>query len=430
MSAAPHPNPLEDVLDAADDPVLPELYARYHYPRQREFYTLLHRDGYSYTLRDVASFLRKRSANERYTPYRRPFKYFPIKYTSSRPFERIQVDLMDMVKFNGHQHRRFGFVMVDAFSRYAIVIPISGKTLSECGRALKDCLDQIHGMTGTYPKLIDCDSESAFNRNSTAADSFGAQCREHGIEIRQALFRDPGRGAVPKAHDVRTLAYVDRFIRTLRDHFNKYYRTDGNRGKTWYSESNDIVSQYNGLKHSALKMSPKEAVERPGEQLPIRESTIQKNAQIAAQQPWAQVELNDGDRVRVLLNRSAFDKGTEARWSDTIYPITEIKDGVYFHVNGKLYRKYELLKTSQELNPEHRNQDLAEAARAQNARVRKRLREEGMDSVPPRVTTRSSISPNTVPENPQSQTLTKRRTRARAEVSRSNILPARRGNHT
>lgn len=380
MSAdAQHPNPVADVVDAADDPELFNLYGRYHYPRQREFYALLHRDGYRYTLRDVASFLRKRSANERYTPYRRPFKYFPIKFTSSRPFERIQVDLMDMRNYNGRQNRPFGFVMVDAFSRYAIVIPMSGKTLGECGRALKDCLDRIHGMTGTYPKLIDCDSESAFNRNSTAAGSFGAQCREHNIEIRQALFRDPGRGTVPKAHDVRTLAYVDRFIRTLRDHFNKYYHTDGNRGKTWYSESDEIVNQYNQVKHSSLKMTPKEAVESPGEQLPIREATIQKNAQIAAQQPWAQVELNDGDHVRVLLNRSAFDKGTEARWSDTIYPITEVKDGVYFHVNGKLYRKYELLKTVQVSNPRHQNQDLATAARRQNQKVKNRLRREGLD---------------------------------------------------
>lgn len=374
-----HPNPLEDVVDAADDPELPALYTRYHYPRQREFYTLLHRDGYPYTLRDVASFLRKRSANERYTPYRRPFQYFPIKYTSSRPFERIQVDLMDMRNYNGRQHRPFGFVMVDAFSRYAIVIPITAKSLGECGRALKDCLDKIHAMTGTYPKLVDCDSESAFNRNSTSPASFGAQCREHNIEIRQALFRDPGHGVVPKAHDVRTLAYVDRFIRTLRDHFNKYYHTDGNRTKTWYSESDSLVDQYNNLKHSVLKMTPKEAADQPGEQLPIRESTIAKNAQIAAQQPWAQVELKDGDHVRVLLNRSAFDKGTEARWSDTIYPITEIKDGVYFHVNGKLYRKYELLKTAQESNPQHHNQDLATAARAQNALVRDRLRREGLD---------------------------------------------------
>lgn len=414
-----HPNPLEDVVDAADDPLLPELYQRYHYPRQREFYNLLQRDGYPYTLRDVASFLRKRSANERYTPYRRPFKYFPIKYTSSRPFERIQVDLMDNANYNGGQHRRFGFVMIDAFSRYAKVVPITGKTLGECGRALKICLDEIHSKTGTYPKLIDCDSESAFNRNSTSPNSFGAQCREHGIQIRQALFRDPGKGTVPKAHDVRTLAYVDRFIRTLRDHFKKYYDTPGNRGKTWYSESDAMVDQYNNLKHSALKMSPQQAVEQPGEQLPIREASIAKNAQIAAQQPWAQVELHDGDHVRVLLNRSAFDKGTEARWSDQIYPITEIKDGVYFHVNGKLYRKYELLKTSQESNPHVPNQDLATAARAQIARVRKRLRQEGITEEPESsLHTRSTR----LTENPRAQSLTSRRTRERAEISQANIL--------
>jgi hypothetical protein len=424
MSA--HPDPLTDVVDAADDPLLPELYNRYHYPRQREFYSLLHRDGYPYTLRDVAAFLRKRSANERYTPYRRPFKYFPIKYTSSRPFERIQVDLMDMRNYNGNQHRRFGFVMVDAFSRFAIVIPISSKSLGECGRALKDCLDEIHGKTGTYPKLIDCDSESAFNRNSKDPGSFGAQCRAHGIEIRQALFRDPGTGTVPKAHDVRTLAYVDRFIRTLRDHFNKYYHTDGNRSKTWYSESDAMVNQYNNVKHTSLKMTPNEAVNQPGEQLPIREATILKNAQIAAQQPWAQVELKDGDLVRVLLNRSAFDKGTEARWSDVIYPITEIKDGVYFHVNGKLYRKYELLKTSQESNPRVHDQDLADAARAQNARVAKRLRQEGLD-IEPRVTRLRRNNPDgLVPDNPRANELTSRRTRARAEISHTNVLPSAR----
>lgn len=52
-----------------------------------------------------------------------------------------------------------------------------------------------------------------------------------------------------------------------------------------------------------------------------------------------------GDKVRVLLKRRVFDKGTEPRWSKHVSSVERVDNGQYFVKERKQpYRKAELLK--------------------------------------------------------------------------------------
>jgi hypothetical protein len=411
-----------------DGATLAQLYQRYHHPRAANFYALQRRDGYRYTLAAVKEFLRTQSTAERFTPYHKPSVYFPINHAASKPFERVQVDLMDMRNYNGHQSRPFGFVMVDIFSRYALVVPITGKGLSECGRALRECLQKVAQLVHYTPSRIDCDSEAAFQRNNSSPQSFGGICSANHIEIHQALYTDNGT-TTALAHDVRSLAFVDRFIRTLRDQLNRYYHSDGNRTKTWMSELKPIIQQYNQTKHKSLKMTPAEVVAKPFDQVAIRRGNVQYEKTRAETQPWARVTLAVGDHVRVLLNRTAFDKGTNARWSDNIYPIVAIREGVYYEVNDKLYRKYELLKTEQRNVPARRTQDDVDSESRAERLVAAAFDREGVEParpIPPTRARKRNRDGTAASEDARANALTGRRTRYRSEVAQVNILPVSR----
>lgn len=377
--------------DAADDveyPPLAVLYKRYRHPKARAFHRLQRDDGYGYTLRNVQDFLRTESVNEHTTPWQKPSAFFPVVDQANKPFERVQIDLMDMVKFNEKLERSpfpFCFVMIDVFSRYAFVVPIKGKTTGECGRAFSECLSKITTFTHYYPERVDADSEPAFNRNNRESNSVGNMCHQiavsHGSTsedssiLKQALYSN-AHDVVAHAHDVRSLTFVDRFIRTLRKLI-----IDDATDEPWYKEIAKVVEVYNRKFHSTLKMSPLHSVGHPGAQEGIRADVLTNKKSEAAIQPWAHVQLNVGDHVRVLKNRQgAFRKGTEPDWSTAIYPIDQLVAGVYYAVAGKLYRKYELLRTAQAPAPaDVEDDDEATHQRSRVKTTRNRLAREGLD---------------------------------------------------
>lgn len=373
-----------EFYNAADDEFLAEKYKQYQSPHLDEFYRRLRAEGAKYTRDQIREFLKVRSVNEHLRRHhagpvsgsnRANIKYYPIKHSIARPFQRIQVDLADMGLFQGRGQFRYGFAMIDTFSRYGIFLPIKTKGLMDCGRAFNNALDEVRSYGIGHIDRVDCDSESSFNRGNTTPGSFGQTCRENDIEIRQALYGSEAR----LAHDVRTLAFVDRFIRTIKNRLAQVLQR-----RDWFDDIGSVLDYYNNdAKNQTTGMTPVDAIENASTTKNEHDARVITDSAIAGQQPWAQVQLNIGDSVRVLENRTTFDKkGHTATWSPTIYHIQAIKHGVYYEVNNKLYRKYELLQTAVEPEEDHDDHRLAVAAERQNQRTATRLRREGLDPVP------------------------------------------------
>src|SRR4051794_21023055 len=79
----------------------------------------------------IKKFLDKQKMHQIFKPNKIKH-YYPIHHFSYRPFQRIQIDLLDMQNEVGKDPHKFVFTCICIFSRYAISIPIKNKTTNEC----------------------------------------------------------------------------------------------------------------------------------------------------------------------------------------------------------------------------------------------------------------------------------------------------------
>ena len=112
---------------------------------------------------------------------------------------------------------------------------------------------------------------------------------------------------------------AERFIRTLK---NKLYKHMAAINKNvYYNVLDDIVNEYNNIKHNTIKMKPKD-VKNDNNRVYIDEHK-KKSAR-----------YNVGDRVRKSKFKNIFAKGYTPNWSREIF-INKINDTVPYTHNLK-----------------------------------------------------------------------------------------------
>ena len=251
--------------------------------------------------------------------------HFPLR--SDTPFQRIQIDLLDVSNEHVIKNRgcKFIFVCIDAYTRYVIAVPIKNKSEEQCVSAFQSILDQIGQVSEEYglPTQVDSDNESSF-----MSHSFKQLCDEN--EMMQH-FSQPG--------DYKSKGIVERFNRTLRLLIQKYmaaHHTD-----TYIDVLPNLIDNYNHTIHRTLKKSPLDAIQDNERYITDRDKQMEK----AKREPYNRDSIAVGDRVRLLIKKGIFEKGTTHRWTKHIHTV-ESTDGVEYNVSGRqlVYRKAELLK--------------------------------------------------------------------------------------
>lgn len=209
--------------------------------------------------------------------------------------ELWQIDLADFSKykrFNGGY--RYVLVAIDSLSRFARVAPLKTKRPLEVKKAL---MRLFRG--GNIPYKILSDEGGEF-KNSTVKDYLQRKKIHHystftGVKASQA----------------------ERFIRTLRDRVFRYFRVTGKYH--YVSALPRIVQDYNHSKHRTIGMSPAEVNAE-------NEMSVFNKVNGKPVVPSVKKKLNVGDRVRVLLHRRTFQKGSEGSWSPQIYTISRLRN--------------------------------------------------------------------------------------------------------
>ena len=289
-----------------------------------KLYDKLKAQGVRLPLKTIKQFLQDQEVAQVFLE--RPIKtYFPL--IADAPFHRIQVDLLDVSNENYVKNRNVQFLLVciDVYTRYVIVVPQRNKSEAECTRSLRRVLLQITELAGPYgvPIQMDSDNEPAF-----LSRGFQRLCAENHLEQHLNV---PG--------DYKSKGIVERFNRTLRSLLQKFmvaFRTE-----IWIDKLPELVFNYNNTTHRTLKKTPTQAIENNNTYEQDRAKQIAK----AKKQPFNCDVIEVGDKVRVLLKKGVFDKGTEPRWSKHVNSVERVNNGQYFVKERKQpYRKAELLK--------------------------------------------------------------------------------------
>ena len=100
------------------------------------------------------------------------------------------------------------------------------------------------------------------------------------------------------------------------------------------------ISNYNSSYHSGIKKVLNDVEEDDEDVIKVTKRKFNK----AKQQ---EIKFNIGDSVRYILNRKQFEKGTLAKWSQTVHKIISNTEHSYTLDNGKVFKYYEIQKLNE-----------------------------------------------------------------------------------
>ena len=98
-----------------------------------------------------------------------------------------------------------------------------------------------------------------------------------------------------------------------------------------------IINNHNSAYHSGIKKAPNEVKDEDEE---VIELTRRKYIKAKKEEEKFNIE----DKVRHILNKKQFDKGTLAKFSKMVHKIISQTEHTYTLDNGNMYKYYELQK--------------------------------------------------------------------------------------
>ena len=205
----------------------------------------------------------------------------------------------DLIEYtqSDYKHANSGFayilVIIDCFSKVVYARKLKKKDKFSVSKAMQSILDGLEH----YPNTLITDEGLEFY-NSNVREVLDKYAIHH-YSIKTKM----------KA------SIVERANRTLKGRLEKYFQT--NKTKRWVDVLQDIVSNYNNTPHSSIGMAPSK----------VNDS----NAQNVFDKMFPDLHLQSkprlavGNKVRILREKTIFEKGYVQSWSDQIYQIHSVK---------------------------------------------------------------------------------------------------------
>ena len=223
----------------------------------------------SITKEDVEEFFKKNVEEKRKMRWQN-------SYIPPRAFHEFQFDLF-FINDLPDQKFKVGSLMIDAFSKYMVVIPIKSKSEGDVASALIEGFSKMGGKC----KILYTDDEGALN-----SKSIQHYLKEHNIEHHRT------RGHAQ---------YSERGIRTFKDALYKRVEADEQKGKPniqWTDYILEILLTYNNKNiHSTTKFTPSQA------KLPKHEFEVKLNISLQAKHNRTYPEVEVGDSVKIMRKK-------------------------------------------------------------------------------------------------------------------------------
>ena len=237
-------------------------------------------------------------------------------------YYEYQVDLFFITNNDlKNQKFRIGLVVIDIFSKFAVVVPIKSKQPQDLLAGIMEGINKI----SKKPELVYSDEEGSLN-SGVLKEYFDKEKIE--------------------THQTRTHpAFAERFIRTFKDMLFKRVEADEKKGKEniqWIDYIFEIMITYNiEMVHSATDLTPKEAKK------PENELKVKANIAMNSTQTRKYPDVEKGDKVKIFKKKDKLDKERVSNWLKEIQTIDDIKTVLgqkYYYINGRGYLRHELLK--------------------------------------------------------------------------------------
>jgi hypothetical protein len=234
--------------------------------------------------------------------------HVPIKYTfkRTRTFvksidDQWQADLVDMSNVAGsNSNYKFILTVIDVFSKKAWAIPLLNKTAERVKDAYKEIFKD-----GRKPKQIYSDD----------GNEFKGVCKDYLTEKNIEIF-------VAKTKNKASV--IERFNRTLKEMLHRYFtfmkeevKTTNLHTKRYIDVLPKIMLNYNNKFHRSIKMSPNMVTK-------ANENIVFKNLYSPSDINSIELKFKKGQFVRIVKEKSIFDKGYTAGWSKSIHVIYKI----------------------------------------------------------------------------------------------------------
>jgi hypothetical protein len=230
-----------------------------------------------------------------------------------------------------NQKFKIGMVMIDIFSKYAVVIPISSK---ETGDIASGVIEGINKM-GKKPDIIYTDDEGALS-TTAMKEYFEKQKIKHIITRSNAWF-------------------AERFIRTFKSALFKRVENSkkdaasqrnakGVDNVQWTDFIFEILLTYNNkIKHSATGFTPSDAKKKGNE------TDVKLNLLNMKKHDRRYPLLSIGDKVKIYRKKEPGEKERTSNWSSNTYEVETISKShgqTCFKVEGmaREYSRHEILK--------------------------------------------------------------------------------------
>lgn len=241
---------------------------------------------------------RQQLVNELHKPAR---KFFKRRRVIIKGLDDLwQADLVEMNEYSKvNNNNKYLLTVIDAFSKYAWVMPIKQKTAEEVAKSFKLILNK-----GRVPKNLQTDDGKEFF-NHTFKNLMSTYKINH-----------------YSTYSSLKASIVERFNRTLKNIMWKKFSLRGSY--RWIHILKNIVDKYNKTKHSTIKMRPCDVNSRNEVEIL---STVYNNIKLSNVPKY-----NIGDHVRINKYKHIFEKGYTPNWTTEIFIIDQIK-----HTNPTTY---------------------------------------------------------------------------------------------
>ena len=221
-----------------------------------------------------------------------------IKSTRSKaPFNKLQIDLVDMSSSTTPRGNNWLFTAIDAYTRKAYALPMPNKNEN----TVLDSLDLLLDELPRLPKSIQSDNGSEFiNRKFKA--------RLKSLKIKQIL---------STAGKPQTNGLIERFNGTLKRFIKSDLLSTGEND--WDVSLPLYLKAYNSTPQTTTGKAPDKLVEE------WKQSNMKRAPEIkqASKQDLATQQFKIGDQVRIKLVQNPNQKRAE-NWSKDLYQVAEV----------------------------------------------------------------------------------------------------------